>query len=83
MIKMSLQPSPEPGHHHLYCLFVKLFSVPMCFSISVYVHRQAHISANKVHARLARKLGQEVLGSDFAETEGLVHLEIPFQVLDT
>lgn len=78
MIKMSLQPSPEPGHHHLYCLFVKLFSVPMCFSISVFVHRQAHISASKVHARLARKLG-----SDFAETEGLVHLEIPFQVLDT
>lgn len=72
---MSLKPSPEPGHHHLYCLFVKLFfklfSVPMCFSISMYVHRQAHISASKLHTRIARKLGQEVLGSDFAETEGL------------
>lgn len=64
-----------PDHHYLYCLFVKLFfklfSVQVCSLLSVYVHMQAHRSPSKLQARLARKSGQEVLGPDFAETEGL------------
>lgn len=45
--------------------------MPMCFPVSLYVHKQAHTSASKLHPRLARELGQEVLGQTCAETEGL------------
>lgn len=40
----------------------------VCSLLSVYVHMQAHRSASEMEAR---KLGQEVLGPDFAETESL------------